>query len=179
MDFLGVLSFNDDPNPFQQNIFWKSSTQNIKRPLLSSPTDYCAPIWDPFVECHKSKAMKINSRAASVVWNRIEPCDHVGEPDGWGPTWGRHTGQSETPHKGRPHVQDQSPTDGITYPTITTGSPYILQFPNQISDYSIPHKKCQNSSCPRTILHWNRLPTKVVDCPSADSFKQKTSKPSM
>ena len=45
--------------------------------LVRPTTDYCAPIWDPYLDHHKSKLEKINHWAARFVCNRTDPRDHI------------------------------------------------------------------------------------------------------
>ena len=110
-------------------------------PLVRSTTDYCAPVWDPYLDHDKSKIKKVNRRAARFVCNRTYPRDHISVTKllrdylGWPILEIR-----------RRHLRlvlfyiDQPPADrSTTYSTSPTRPRYMLKPPIQVSDYQDPH----------------------------------------
>ena len=146
--------------------------------LVRSTTDYCLPIWDPYLDHHKSKLEKINRWAARLVCNRTDPHDHISvtkllrDDLGWPPLETRirhvrlvlfyeinHQLIAVAPTQLRPPDRRTRSNHQYKYQTIRT----------HIEPY-------RNSFYPITIPEWNSLSAEAVNCPSADSLKKRLAK---
>ena len=67
--------------------------------LVRSTMDYCSAIWYPYLEKDKTKLERVNRRAARVVCNKTDPCDHASVTNLlrdylWWPTLQHRTGNA-------------------------------------------------------------------------------------
>ena len=146
--------------------------------LVRSTTDYCSAIWDPYLEKDKTKLERVNRRAARVVCNKTDPRDHTSVTNllrddlGWPTLEHRRRHLRLTLMYKICHQQIAVPPTQLLSPNRPTRSNH--QFKYQI--IRTHTEVYRNTFYPRTIPDWNRLPAEAVNCPSADSFRQRLAK---
>ena len=142
--------------------------------LVQSTTDYCAPIWGPYLDHHKSKLEKINRRAARFVCNRTDPRNHISvtkllrDDLGWPTLETRRCHLRLVLFYKINHQLITVPPTQLRLPDRRTCSNHQYKY-QTIRTHIEPYR---NSFYPRTITEWNSLSAEAVKCPSADSFKK-------
>ena len=146
--------------------------------LVRSTTDYCSAIWDPYLEKDKTKLERVNRRAARVVCNKTDPSDHTSVTNllrddlGWPTLEHLRRHLRLTIMYKICHQQIAVPPTQLLPPNHPTRSNHQYKY-QTIRTHAEVYR---NSFDPQTIPDWNRLPAEAVNCPSADSFRQRLTK---